>query len=184
MLLLALPTSPTDKTCCRAPVPLAPCVDRDELHTRLKFNHRGLLAYANQVREQGPPPPAAGPASPAGQSTLGPASPPPGFAATSRHSSHSADSRCCYCCCCLQNRADSNGSQFFITMDRVDHYNRQYTIFGKVTGVGGWVWMGGVGGVRATMCCCCGSYSVWGLLTTPCGVLTPPSPLSSHTLTV
>ncbi len=34
----------------------------------------------------------------------------------------------------LQNKRDTNGSQFFITLDRADHCNRQYTIFGKVTG--------------------------------------------------
>ncbi|KAL4431122.1 hypothetical protein ABPG75_006378 [Micractinium tetrahymenae] len=53
---------------------------RDEFHSRLKFNHRGLVACANQ------------------------------------------------------NKRDTNGSQFFITLDRADHCNRQYTIFGKVTG--------------------------------------------------
>ena len=34
----------------------------------------------------------------------------------------------------LQNRPDTNGSQFFVTLDRADHCNRQYTIFGKITG--------------------------------------------------
>lgn len=53
---------------------------RDEFHSRLKFNHRGLVACANQ------------------------------------------------------NKRDTNGSQFFVTLDRADHCNRQYTIFGKVTG--------------------------------------------------
>ncbi|PSC77004.1 peptidyl-prolyl cis-trans isomerase CYP57-like [Micractinium conductrix] len=53
---------------------------KDEFHTRLKFNHRGVVACANQ------------------------------------------------------NRPDTNGSQFFVTLDRADHCNRQYTIFGKITG--------------------------------------------------
>ncbi len=34
----------------------------------------------------------------------------------------------------LQNKPDTNGSQFFVTLDRADHCNRQYTIFGKITG--------------------------------------------------
>lgn len=53
---------------------------KDEFHSRLKFNHRGLLACANQ------------------------------------------------------NKPNTNGSQFFVTLDRADHCDRQYTIFGKVTG--------------------------------------------------
>lgn len=53
---------------------------KDEFHSRLKFNHRGVVACANQ------------------------------------------------------NKADTNGSQFFVTLDRADHCNRQYTIFGKITG--------------------------------------------------
>ncbi|PRW58227.1 peptidyl-prolyl cis-trans isomerase CYP57 [Chlorella sorokiniana] len=53
---------------------------KDEFHSRLKFNHRGLVACANQ------------------------------------------------------NKPDTNGSQFFVTLDRADHCNRQYTIFGKITG--------------------------------------------------
>ncbi|KAL4859368.1 Peptidyl-prolyl cis-trans isomerase CYP57 [Chlorella vulgaris] len=52
----------------------------DEFHSRLKFNHRGVVACANQ------------------------------------------------------NKPDTNGSQFFITFDRADHCNKQYTIIGKVTG--------------------------------------------------
>lgn len=52
----------------------------DEFHSRLRFNHRGIVACAN-----------AGP-------------------------SH------------------SNGSQFFITLDRCDWLDRKHTIFGKVTG--------------------------------------------------
>ncbi|GAB4822798.1 hypothetical protein N2152v2_009844 [Parachlorella kessleri] len=53
---------------------------KDEFHTRLKFNHRGLVASANQ------------------------------------------------------NKPDTNGSQFFLTLDRADHCDRKYTVFGKVTG--------------------------------------------------
>ncbi|KAI3433422.1 hypothetical protein D9Q98_003237 [Chlorella vulgaris] len=53
---------------------------KDEFHSRLKFNHRGVVACANQ------------------------------------------------------NKPDTNGSQFFITFDRADHCNKQYTIIGKVTG--------------------------------------------------
>lgn len=34
----------------------------------------------------------------------------------------------------LQNKPDTNGSQFFVTLDRADHCNRQYTVFGKITG--------------------------------------------------
>ena len=42
-------------------------------------------------------------------------------------------------------------------MDRVDHYNRQYTIFGKVTGRG--VCVSVVGGRGEVMkCCCCKSW--------------------------
>ncbi|KAG6508703.1 hypothetical protein ZIOFF_034083 [Zingiber officinale] len=52
----------------------------DELHSRLRFNHRGLVACAN---------------------------------AGSPH---------------------SNGSQFFMTLDRCDWLDRKHTIFGKVTG--------------------------------------------------
>ena len=52
----------------------------DEFHSRLKFNHRGLIACANQ------------------------------------------------------NAPDTNGSQFFITLDRADHMDKKATIFGKVTG--------------------------------------------------
>lgn len=52
----------------------------DEFHSRLKFNHRGLVACANQ------------------------------------------------------NQPNTNGSQFFITLDRTDHLDRKATIFGKVTG--------------------------------------------------
>ncbi|KAI7988081.1 Peptidyl-prolyl cis-trans isomerase CYP57 [Camellia lanceoleosa] len=52
----------------------------DEFHSRLRFNHRGIVACANA----GPP--------------------------------------------------HSNGSQFFITLDRCDWLDRKHTIFGKVTG--------------------------------------------------
>jgi len=52
----------------------------DEFHSRLRFNHRGILACANA----GPP--------------------------------------------------HSNGSQFFITLDRCEWLDRKHTIFGKVTG--------------------------------------------------
>ena len=52
----------------------------DEFHSRLKFNHRGLVGCAND------------------------------------------------------NRADSNGSMFFITLDRADHLNKKATIFGRVCG--------------------------------------------------
>ena len=34
----------------------------------------------------------------------------------------------------LQNKPNTNGAQFFVTLDRADHCNRQYTIFGKITG--------------------------------------------------
>lgn len=40
----------------------------------------------------------------------------------------------CRCPPTLQNKPDTNGSQFFVTLDRADHCNRQYTIFGKITG--------------------------------------------------
>ena len=53
---------------------------RDELHSRIKFNHRGQVAMAN------------------------------------------AGSK------------DTNGSQFFITLERCDWIDRKHTIFGKVTG--------------------------------------------------
>ncbi len=53
---------------------------KDEFHSRLKFNHRGLVGCAND------------------------------------------------------NRADSNGSMFFITLDRADHLNKKATIFGRVCG--------------------------------------------------
>ena len=53
---------------------------KDELHSRIKFNHRGQLAMAN------------------------------------------AGGR------------DTNGSQFFITLERTDWIDRKHTIFGKVTG--------------------------------------------------
>lgn len=51
----------------------------DEFHSRLRFNHRGIVACANA----GPP--------------------------------------------------HSNGSQFFITLDRCEWLDRKHTIFGKVT---------------------------------------------------
>jgi peptidyl-prolyl cis-trans isomerase SDCCAG10 len=53
---------------------------KDEFHSRLKFNHRGLVACANQ------------------------------------------------------NAPNTNGAQFFITLDRADHLDRKATVFGKVTG--------------------------------------------------
>ena len=53
---------------------------KDELHSRIKFNHRGQVAMAN------------------------------------------AGGR------------DTNGSQFFITLERTDWIDRKHTIFGKVTG--------------------------------------------------
>lgn len=53
---------------------------KDEFHSRLKFNHRGLIACANQ------------------------------------------------------NASNTNGAQFFITLDRADHMDRKSTIFGKITG--------------------------------------------------
>jgi cyclophilin family peptidyl-prolyl cis-trans isomerase len=34
----------------------------------------------------------------------------------------------------VQNKPDTNGAQFFFTLDRADHCNRQYTVFGKITG--------------------------------------------------
>ena len=53
---------------------------KDELHSRIKFNHRGQVAMANAGAK------------------------------------------------------DTNGSQFFITLDRCDWIERKHTIFGKVTG--------------------------------------------------
>jgi peptidyl-prolyl cis-trans isomerase SDCCAG10 len=53
---------------------------KDEFHSRIKFNHRGLIACANQ------------------------------------------------------NAPNTNGAQFFITLDRADHLDRKATIFGKITG--------------------------------------------------
>jgi peptidyl-prolyl cis-trans isomerase SDCCAG10 len=53
---------------------------KDEFHSRLKFNHRGLIACANA------------------------------------------------------NAPNTNGSQFFITLDKAPHLDRQATIFGKITG--------------------------------------------------
>ena len=53
---------------------------RDEFHSRLKFNHRGIVAMANK------------------------------------------------------NKPNSNGSQFFITLDKCEDMNKKFTIFGKVTG--------------------------------------------------
>ncbi|CAK9136657.1 unnamed protein product, partial [Ilex paraguariensis] len=52
----------------------------DELHSRLRFKHRGLVA------------------------------------------------------CASAGAPHTNGSQFFITLDRCDHLDRKHTIFGKVTG--------------------------------------------------
>lgn len=37
-------------------------------------------------------------------------------------------------CANVAGEADSNGSQFFITLDRCDHLDRQNTIFGRVEG--------------------------------------------------
>ena len=53
---------------------------RDEFHSRLKFNHRGIVAMANK------------------------------------------------------NKPNSNGSQFFITLDKCEEMNKKFTIFGKITG--------------------------------------------------
>jgi len=53
---------------------------KDEFHSRIKFNHRGLIACANQ------------------------------------------------------NAPNTNGAQFFITLDRADHLDRKATVFGKITG--------------------------------------------------
>eukprot|EP00803_Ostreobium_quekettii_P001959 evm.model.scf_632.4 EVM.evm.TU.scf_632.4 scf_632:48706-50358(-) len=36
--------------------------------------------------------------------------------------------------CANQNRPDSNGSQFFITLDKCEDLNKRYTIFGRVAG--------------------------------------------------
>ena len=53
---------------------------KDEFHSRLRFNHRGVVAMANK------------------------------------------------------NKPNTNGSQFFITLDKCDELNKKFTIFGKVTG--------------------------------------------------
>ena len=53
---------------------------RDEFHSRLKFNHRGVVAMANK------------------------------------------------------NKPNTNGSQFFITLDKCEDMDKKFTIFGKVTG--------------------------------------------------
>ena len=53
---------------------------RDEFHSRLKFNHRGVVAMNNK------------------------------------------------------NKPNSNGSQFFITLEKCEEMNKKFTIFGKVTG--------------------------------------------------
>lgn len=37
-------------------------------------------------------------------------------------------------CASVAGKADANGSQFFITLERCDHLDRQSTIFGRVTG--------------------------------------------------
>ena len=53
---------------------------RDEFHSRLKFNHRGVVAMANK------------------------------------------------------NKPNTNGSQFFITLEKCEEMDKKFTIFGKVTG--------------------------------------------------
>jgi len=53
---------------------------RDEFHSRLRFNHRGVVAMNNK------------------------------------------------------NKPNSNGSQFFITLEKCEEMNKKFTIFGKVTG--------------------------------------------------
>ena len=53
---------------------------RDEFHSRLRFNHRGVVAMNNK------------------------------------------------------NKPNSNGSQFFITLEKCEEINKKFTIFGKVTG--------------------------------------------------
>ena len=53
---------------------------RDEFHSRLKFNHRGVVAMNNK------------------------------------------------------NKPNTNGSQFFITLEKCEEMNKKFTIFGKVTG--------------------------------------------------
>lgn len=103
---------------------------RDEFHSRLKFNHRGLVACANQVPRAcswsgSQAVPMSGHAAGTRSLALN-----PGISRPSRWAlTHPAPPFSL-----LQNKRDTNGSQFFVTLDRADHCNRQYTIFGKVTG--------------------------------------------------
>lgn len=53
-----------------------------------------------------------------------------------------------------QNKPDSNGSQFFLTLDRADHCHRQYTIFGKIAGEARAVQAGSTAGQRVQRWTC------------------------------
>eukprot|EP00887_Chlorella_sp_A99_P005820 scaffold1.g5820.t1 len=135
---------------------------KDEFHSRLKFNHRGLLACANQARDgaarQCCTARAAGAAPPRLPCCIAPPTHPPTHPPPPHMHTHHTHKRAhphpplqhqalchqtqrysVYAGCHLvldtrQNKPNTNGSQFFVTLDRADHCDRQYTIFGKVTG--------------------------------------------------